>query len=214
MADLYLHERLYRGADALQKLAAVNIVLCGGGAIGSLLADNLVRQGIRQLTVIDDDRIEQHNVGTQLFAQSDVGGFKAEVLKTLCFRAAGVEISAIAKRLEERTIQKFLRGAQLVVDAFDNSASRRLVAEHCAAHNLACLHLGLNADYGEVHWNEGYRVPNDVLEGNACDYPLARNIILLVAAVGSEVLLRYILEGTQENYSVTLKDLKINLEME
>ena len=214
MTDLYLHERLYRGAEAIQKLAVINIVVCGGGAIGSLLTDNLVRQGVRHLTVIDHDRIEQHNVGTQLFAQSDAGAFKAEVLKAHCWRVAGVEITAVTKWLDERTVQKFLRGAQLVADAFDNSASRRIVTEYCKAHNIACLHLGLNADYGEVRWNKSYRVPNDVLEGNACDYPLARNLILLVVAAGSESVMRYVVEERQEHYSVTLRDLKINLETE
>jgi molybdopterin/thiamine biosynthesis adenylyltransferase len=212
MSDLYLHERLYRGAPAMAALGAVKVVLCGAGAIGSLLADNLVRQGVTKLAAIDFDRVEAHNAGTQLFGQSDVGAFKAEVLKAHCFRAAGVEIEAVARRLDERTAPKLLRGAGLVIDSFDNSASRRLVSEHCRAAALTCLHLGLNADYGEVRWNEGYRVPGDVVEGNACDYPLARNLILLVVAAGSEAVLRYLLEGRKENYSVTLKDLKISFE--
>ena len=42
------------------------------------------------------------------------------------------------------------------------------------------------------------------------DYPLARNLILLVVAAGSEALLRYILDGQKENYSVTLRDLVIS----
>jgi len=212
MTDVYLHERLYRGAEAISRLGAVKIVLCGAGALGSLLADNLVRLGVRQLTVIDDDRVEAHNAGTQLYGQSDVGAFKAEVLRAHCFRAAGVELQAIARRLDDRTVSKFLRGAELVVDTFDNSASRRLVAEHCRAWGVAALHLGLNADYGEVRWNERYRVPADAVEGNACEYPLARNLILLIVAAGSEVILRFILESRKENYSVTLKDLKINPE--
>jgi molybdopterin-synthase adenylyltransferase len=213
MTDVYLHERLYRGDDALAKLGAVKVALCGAGALGSLLADNLVRQGVRQLTVIDDDRVEAHNAGTQLYGQSDVGAFKAEVLRAYCFRAAGVELTPLAKRLDERTAAKFLRGADLVIDTFDNSASRRLVTEHCRGAGVAGLHLGLNADYGEVRWNEGYRVPADAVLGNACEYPLARNLILLVVAAGSEAVLRYILESRKENYSVTLRDLKINPEM-
>ena len=212
MTEIYLHERLYRGAEAMARLGAVKIALCGAGALGSLLADNLVRQGVRQLTVIDDDRVEAHNAGTQLYGQSDVGAFKAEVLRAHCFRAAGVEIQPVVKRLDERTAAKFLRGADLVVDTFDNSASRRLVTEHCRTAGVAGLHLGLNADYGEVHWNEHYRVPADAELGNACEYPLARNLTLLVVATGSEAVLRYVLEGRKENFSVTLKDLRINPE--
>lgn len=212
MTEVYLHERLYRGAEAMTKLGTVQIALCGAGALGSLLADNLVRQGIRQLTVIDDDRVEAHNAGTQLYGQNDAGAFKVEVLRAHCFRAAGVELQPVAKRLDERTVGKFLRGADLVLDTFDNSASRRLVTTYCQGANVAGLHLGLNADFGEVRWNEQYRVPPDAVLGNACDYPLARNLILLVVAAGSEAVLRFVLEGHKENYSVTLKDLKINPE--
>jgi molybdopterin/thiamine biosynthesis adenylyltransferase len=214
MTDVYLHERLYRGAEAMAKLGGVKVTLGGAGALGSLLADNLVRQGIRQLTVIDDDRVEAHNAGTQLYGQCDVGAFKVEVLRAHCFRAAGVELQAIAKRLDERTGAKFLRGADLVIDTFDNSASRRIMTEHCRTVGVAGLHLGLNADYGEVRWNERYRVPADAVLGNACEYPLARNLILLVVGAGSEAVLRYLLENRKENFSVTLKDVHINPETE
>jgi len=209
MADIYRHEAAYRGREALDRLGRLHFVLCGAGALGSLLADHLTRQGVRRLTAIDRDRVEAHNAGTQLYGQADVGAYKVDVLRALCFRAAGVEIATIAKELDERTVKKFLRSADLVVDAFDNSASRRVVAEHCRAEGVACVHLGMNADYGEVRWNEDYRVPADVAEGDVCDVPLARNLILLVVAAGSEAILRWALEGRRENYTVTLKDLRI-----
>ncbi len=209
MTETLLHERLYRGADALAKLAARRIVLCGAGALGSLLADNLTRQGIRQLTVIDDDRIEQHNVGTQLYGLDDIGAYKTDALRAHIFRATGVEIKTVRQRLDERTAKKFLRDVDLVIDTFDNSAARRVVTEFCAAQSVPCLHLGMFQDYGEARWNEQYRVPSDVVAPNVCDYPLARNLILLLVSVGSETLVRFILENNQENFSLTLRDLKI-----
>ncbi len=212
MKDLYLHEGIYRGMEAIHKLGQLQVTLCGAGALGSLLADNLVRQGFRQLTVIDDDRVELHNVGTQLYRQEDVGAFKVDVLRGHCFRAAGVEIGTFNKRLTESSVHKFLRGVGLVVDTFDNSASRRIVSEYCGQNGLACLHLGMNADFGEVHWNEAYRIPQDVVALDVCEYPLARNLILLVVAAGSEAILRYALEARKENYSITLKDLRIYIE--
>jgi molybdopterin-synthase adenylyltransferase len=212
MAQFFLHEELYRGHEALERLGRVKLMVCGAGALGSLLVDNLVRQGVRHIAVIDHDRVEAHNVGTQLYGQGDVGAFKVEALRALCFRAAGVEIEAIAKTLDERSAPKLLREADVVIDSFDNSAARQIVTEQCRANQIACLHLGLNADYGEVHWNERYRVPQDVMLRDPCAYPLARNLIGLVVAIGSETIVRYVLDGVQENRSVTLCDLKINLE--
>ncbi len=212
MTQLFLHEELYRGHDALERLGRVKLIVCGAGALGSLLVDNLARQGVRRLTVIDHDRVEAHNVGTQFYGQSDVGAFKVEALRASCFRSAGVELEAIAKTLDEHTVTKLLRDADLVIDTFDNSISRWAVTEHCRAKQIACLHLGLNVDYGEVHWNDGYRVPGDAALFDPCAYPLARNLIGLVVAIGSETIVKHVLDGVQENRSVTLRDLKINRE--
>ena len=198
------------GRPAIEKLGQASITLCGAGALGSLLADNLARQGLRRLTIIDFDRVEQHNAGTQLYGESDVGAKKVDLLRTHLFRSVGAEVTVFDRRLDERTVKKFLRGARLVVDTFDNAASRRLVTDYCRQNQIDCLHLGMNADYGEVRWNEVYQVPGDVVEGDVCDYPLARNLILLVVAAGSEALLRYILDGQKENYAVTLRDLAIS----
>jgi molybdopterin/thiamine biosynthesis adenylyltransferase len=202
------HEAIYRGADAVARLAALRVTLCGAGAVGSHLADNLVRQGLTALRVLDRDKVEGHNVGTQLYGDGDVGAKKADVLKSRLFRTCGVEIDAVAKDLTDRTADKLLAGAGLVIDTFDNSASRRLVQDASRKLGLPCLHVGLNADYAEVLWDEGYRVPNDV-GTNVCDYPLARNLVLLAVAVASEVVVRFAADGTRENWTVTLRDFAV-----
>src|SRR5258708_28576957 len=92
MAGKFHHEALYRGDDLLTKLSALRITLCGAGAIGSNLADNLVRQGLTRLRAIDHDRVEEHNVSTQLYGEADVGLWKVEALRNHLFSAAGVEI--------------------------------------------------------------------------------------------------------------------------
>ncbi len=208
MADKFHHEAIYRGAEQLAKLASQRLTICGAGALGSQMADNLARQGFRHLRVVDRDRVEEHNVSTQLYGESDVGVWKVEALRQRVFRATGIEIEALRKELSDRTARSLLQDGGLVIDAFDNSASRRLVQEHCRALQLPCLHVGLYADYGEVIWDERYRVPQDVA-GDVCDYPLARNLVLLVVAVASEAVVRFALEGAGQNCSVTLRDFAV-----
>jgi hypothetical protein len=72
------------------------------------------------------------------------------------------------------------------------------------------------ADIAEVLWNETYRVPHDAEQEGAdvCDYPLARNLIQFAVALASEAIVRFVLEGQQQGYSFTLRDLRINLEGE
>lgn len=208
MACKFHHEQIYRGADAVARLADFRVTLCGAGALGSHLADNLVRQGFRSRRILDRDRVEEHNIGTQIYYEADVGAWKADVLRHRLFRAAGVEIESITKELREHNVRSLVKETDLVVDAFDNSASRRLVQEHCRAAGLPCLHIGLFVDYAEMVWDEHYRVPEDVA-GDVCDYPLARNLVLLAVAVGSETILRFVLEGTRQNWSMTLRDFAV-----
>ena len=208
MAGKFHHEQIYRGPDALARLAATRVTLCGAGALGSHLADNLARQGVGRLRVIDRDRVEEHNVGTQLYGESEVGAWKVEALRGRLFRAAGVEADAIRKELTDANARPLLQGAGVVIDAFDNSASRRRVQQACRALALPCLHVGLFADYAEVVWDGAYRVPADAA-GDVCDYPLARNLVLMAVAVASETLVRFVLDGQPGDWSLTLRDFTV-----
>ena len=203
-----VHETEYRGVDIVEALANTQIVLCGVGAVGSLLADNLVRQGFRRLRVIDHDRVEPHNINTQLYGLTDVGTRKAESLRNQLFRAVQVEVQAVAQELTERNANKLLRGADVVVDAFDNAASRQLVQDRCRAKGFTCLHVGLSAGYCEVVWDEQYDVPRDA-EEDVCEYALARNTVVLASAIASEELVRYVATGEQRNLTATLDDFHI-----
>ena len=144
--------------------------------------------------------------------RAEIGASKADSVAARVFRVTGAEIESFNKTLDEKTIAKLLRGADVVVDCLDNSAGRALLSDYCRAQNLDCLHLGVNTDYGEVKWNENYLVPSDVAGVGACDYPLARNLLLLVVAIGSESLLRWLWADEKRDWSVTLGDLKINCE--
>jgi hypothetical protein len=111
--------------------------------------------------VIDHDRVEEHNVSTQLYGEAEIGSFKVEALRNRLFRAAGVEIEAVRKELNAGNVKQLLKDCDLVIDAFDNSASRQLVQDHCRTANVHVLHVGLHADYCEVVWDEHYRVPRE-----------------------------------------------------
>ena len=209
MPGTFHHEQIYRGADALAKLAQARLTLCGAGALGSNLADNLARQGVAHLRAIDHDRVEEHNVSTQLYGLGDVGVWKVQALRNHVFRATGVEIDAQRKELSDTNARQLLRECDLVLDLFDNSAARGVVQRTCRELNVPCLHVGLNADYAEVVWDEVYRVPRDVAAGDACDYPLARNLVLLAVAVAAEVVVTFLTTGQRDSLTVTLRDLAV-----
>ena len=61
------------------------IHIIGCGAIGSTVAENLVRFGLTKLTLYDFDQVEAHNIANQMFRQIDIGKTKVEALaEMLC----------------------------------------------------------------------------------------------------------------------------------
>lgn len=196
----------------MKRLSKASIVVCGAGAIGSNLVVNCLRMGITKLKVIDKDRVEEHNIGTQIYGMEDVGAVKVDILRNVAFRELAEEIAVMNKELTASNAEKLLSGHALVVDSFDNTASRQAVKDACLKLSVDCLHVGVNDRYAEIIWNEKYRVPSDA-GLDVCDYPLARNLIILAVAVASEVVIQYLLNGAKRNFSITLDDMRINEEI-
>lgn len=62
------------------------IHIIGCGAIGSTLAENLVRYGLTDITLYDMDVVQSHNVANQLYTEEDIGYTKVEALKRMLLR--------------------------------------------------------------------------------------------------------------------------------
>ena len=209
MSGIFYHEQLRRGEAALRRLRELPVTVCGAGALGANVVESLARQGFARLTVIDRDRVEERNLSTQPFYRTDIGAQKAKIVANSLFRALGVTVTARAEELTPANAAKLLAGSGLVVDTFDNSVGRQAVKNACEAANLPCLHAGLSeGDYGEVIWNEAYRVPSDAND-DVCDYPLARNLVTLVVAVACETAVSFAATGEKNSYTVTLGDFAV-----
>jgi len=208
--NLFLHEEKYRTKDLTKMLSECTLAVCGVGALGSNLVNTLVRQGFSKIKVCDMDRVEVHNINTQVYDLSDCGSLKVDALNFKTFKAAEIELDTFNKELTSTNIDRFLRKANLVVDTFDNSKSRRIVQECCRKNDILCIHAGLYEDYGEVIWDKQYKVPKDIGGEDVCEYPLARNLISLVVTVLAEEIVCFCLNQPRyKNWSITLKDLAI-----
>jgi molybdopterin/thiamine biosynthesis adenylyltransferase len=206
--SIFFHEQLYRTDAVMAKLKDYPVTICGAGALGANLAENLARAGFGKLKVIDRDRIEERNLSTQPYYRSDVGAFKAKILANHLYRAIGTKVEAETKELTSANAAQLLKDSRLIVDVFDNSTSRQVVKDYADQTGTLCLHAGLASDYAEVIWNHVYRVPSDVND-DVCDYPLARNLVMLTVAVASEAIASWVAMGEQGSFSITLKDLSV-----
>jgi ThiF family len=72
--------RFYGRGAFSDQLCAMKVLLLGAGAIGSSLAESLVRGGIRNLELIDGDHVEPGNVCRSTYAIAEIHGNKADAL--------------------------------------------------------------------------------------------------------------------------------------
>jgi len=182
--------------------------VCGAGALGANIVESLARSGFCQLKVIDRDRIEERNLSTQPYYRSDIGAFKAKILANNLYRALGVSIDAHSKELTPANADRLLVKSATVIDTFDNSVGRQAVKDYCASVSIPCVHVGLAADYSEIIWNPHYRVPS-AANDDVCDYPLARNLVMLTVAVACEVIVRFVATKEQQNLTCTIGDFAV-----
>ena len=184
------------------------VTVCGAGALGANIVESLARSGFCQLRVIDRDRIEERNLSTQPYYRSDIGAFKAKILANNLDRALGVNIDAHSKELTPANADRRLAKSAAVIDTFDNSVGRQSVKDYCASVSIPCVHVGLAADYSEIIWNQHYRVPS-AANDDVCDYPLARNLVMLTVAVACEVIVRFVATKEQQNLTCTIGDFAV-----
>ncbi|MEA5572812.1 ThiF family adenylyltransferase [Calothrix sp. UHCC 0171] len=206
--SIYFHEQLHRTPELMKKLRDFPVTICGAGALGANIAENLARSGCAKLRIIDRDRIEERNLSTQPYYRSDVGAYKTKILVNIIYRALGITVEGITKELTAANTTQLLSGSKLVIDAFDNSIARQAVTDNCSNLQIPCLHVGLAADYAEMIWNPVYRVPS-AANDDVCDYPLARNLVILAVAIASETAINFISTQQQQSFTVTLADFAV-----
>ena len=73
---------LLLGKDNLEKIQQARVLIFGIGGVGSWCAEGLVRSGVRNITIVDSDRICMSNCNRQLMATSrTIGQVKVDALR-------------------------------------------------------------------------------------------------------------------------------------
>lgn len=183
----------------------MKIIICGAGALGSHVV-YLARDLDCRLTVIDDDRVETGNLASQWYVKQMVGRFKAEALTLQCHNFFGMRLKHHPVRLTTLNVATLLGAADLVVDCFDNAASRQVIQDHIRQAATACLHGGLAADgaYGVVRWDDDFVIDSEDTPGQAtCAGRGHLPIIMRTAAALVATIQFHLSENRRVNWNIT-----------
>lgn len=152
--DRYIRQMRYPplGEAGQQKLSEGTALLCGCGALGSVLANTLVRAGVGTVRIVDRDFLELNNLQRQvLYTEADV---KAGLPKAIAAKQrletinSQVAIEAHVADVDHTNIRQLAEGVDVILDGTDNFETRFLL-------NDASLKLGVPWVYGGCIGAEG-----------------------------------------------------------
>ncbi|EDO05196.2 ThiF family domain containing protein [Babesia bovis T2Bo] len=105
-----------------------NVIVIGAGGLGCEVIKNIVLLGSRNITIVDPDIIEIHNITRQfLYKVDDVGKYKAIVAAERIKECnSNIKVEAITKRAQELPIS-VLKQNDIVITAVDNLETRRWI---------------------------------------------------------------------------------------
>ena len=150
----YSRQELFAGIgpEGQAQIRRSNVAVAGCGALGSVLAEIMVRAGVGSLTVIDRDFVEESNLQRQvLFDEEDVacGLPKAIAAEARLRRINGdVSIRGVVADLSADNIDEILKGTDLVLDGTDNFETRFLINDFCVRDGIPWIYGACVGSYG------------------------------------------------------------------
>lgn len=153
------HERYSRqilfagiGEAGQEKLLAASAILVGCGALGTAVANLLVRAGLGRLRIIDRDFVEPSNLQRQtLFDEADArDALPKAVAAERRLRAVNstVQVEGIVGDLTPKNAKDLLSGFPLILDGTDNFETRLLLNDAALSLGVPWIYAAVVGSYG------------------------------------------------------------------
>lgn len=166
---IFRRTELLLGDQQMQRISQQRAIIFGVGGVGSWCAESLVRSGIRQLTIVDSDRVCITNINRQLMATTKtVGQVKVEALRErLLTINPAAEITALQQIFTEETAAQFDIGSyDYVIDAIDSLKDKALLilmACEAGVRFYSSMGAALKMDPTRIQVAEFWQVKGDPL---------------------------------------------------
>ena len=152
--ERYSRQILFReiGQAGQERLLASSAVMVGCGALGTALANLLVRAGVGRLRIVDRDFVEPSNLQRQtLFEEADAReALPKAVAAERRLRAinSSVSVEGVVADLSPKNAQELLAGFPLILDGTDNFETRFLLNDAAIHLNIPWIYAAVVAGYG------------------------------------------------------------------
>lgn len=141
------------GKEKLLKIMNSTICIIGLGGVGSYVFEGLVRSGVSNLIIIDNEQIDESNINRQIIAlNSTVGEEKSNIAKKRALDINPlVNIKAINEFVTRENIKELIGKYDIdyIVDAIDTIKSKIAIIEYAKEENIdiiSCMGTGNKLD--------------------------------------------------------------------
>ena len=120
---IFNRAELLLGAEFMQQAAQKRVILFGVGGVGSWCAEGLIRSGIKNLTIVDSDRVCITNINRQMMATCrTIGQVKVDVLKQRLLEVnPSANITSICSIYSDENAHTFnLDSYDYIIDCIDS----------------------------------------------------------------------------------------------
>jgi len=148
-------------------LEAARVGIAGAGGLGSNCAMHLVRAGVRHLTVVDFDVVNESNLNRQFFFRDQLGLKKVEALKANLLRIdPGADIRSVDLRLDAASARETFADCDIVVEAFDVVEAKAMLVAALAPSGKRIVTASGLAGWGRSNAMQVRRMGNIVAVGD------------------------------------------------
>jgi len=170
------------GIEGQERLLGSRVLIAGMGGLGAPAAMYLAAAGVGQLVIADFDRVDLTNLQRQIIHTTDrIGMPKVEsARRALLALNPEVKVEAVEEPLGDENLPGLVAGADLVVDASDNFATRFAI-------NAACCHARVPLVSGAAIRLEGQVTVFSGRRGGPCYqclYPQGGTVVETCSANG------------------------------
>ena len=133
MDSRYSRQQLFKqiGETGQNQLADAVVAIIGCGALGSAIAETLVRAGVGTIHIADRDYVELSNIQRQqLFTEADAGEMLPKVVaaeKRLTSINSQIVLHTYFQNVDHTLIEYLATRVDVIMDATDNFETRQLI---------------------------------------------------------------------------------------
>lgn len=184
------------GEEKLEKIKQSHICIFGVGGVGSFVVEGLIRTGVKEITLVDFDRIDISNLNRQLMTNHmNIGELKVDEMKKRIHSIHRDVIVHTHPIYFDQASKLDFNQFDYVVDAIDSVNSKLEIMRQCEKHNVPIIMaLGTGRKF-----NPSLLCVSSLYHTSIC--PLAKKVRLLAKKEGlKNIKVVYSKEEAQDAY--------------